>query len=231
MIARLAERQHGVVARRQLLAAGLTREASSTGYAPDAFIASTGASTRSAIACSHRGAVDGGRPRRRPRCGAEPSVRGGAVGDLDVGGAAGRHDADSRRQRPGITWHVANLPADEITFLAAIPVTTVPRTLLDLAAVLTPRSRARDQRGGGPRHTDPLSLPALLDRYPRRRGTAAIRAILGAGGIGAEVTRSELEERFLRFLAQRGLPRPELNVSIAVGGGFVEADCVGGVCA
>ena len=74
--------------------------------------------------------------------------------------------------------------------------------------------------------TDPLSIPALLDRYPRRRGTAAIRAILAESRVGAGVTKSELEERFLRFLADWGLPRPEPNVSIALRGGFVEADCV-----
>ena len=133
----------------------------------------------------------------------------------------------SRQQRPGIRWHVANLPADEITSLAAIPVTTVPRTLLDLAAVLDHREVERAiNEAEVQRYTDPLSLPALLARYPRRRGTAAIRAILRAGGMGTALTRSELEERFLRFLARWGLPRPELNVSIAVRGGFVEADCV-----
>ena len=122
---------------------------------------------------------------------------------------------------------MTNLPADEITSLAAIPVTTVPRTLLDLAAVLDHRGVERAMNEAEVRrYTDPLSLPALLARYPRRRGTAAIRAILGAGGIGTTLTRSELEERFLRFLARWGLPRPELNVPIAVRGGFVEADCV-----
>ena len=133
----------------------------------------------------------------------------------------------SRQQRHGITWHVSNLPADEITYVDAIPVTTVPRTLLDLATVLDKRGVERaineaEVQG----HTDPLSLPALLARYPRRRGTAAIRAVLAEDRIGASVTRSELEERFLQFVADRDLPRPELNVSIAVRGGFVEADCV-----
>ena len=133
----------------------------------------------------------------------------------------------SRKPRPGITWHVTSLPADEITSVAGIPVTTVPRTLLDLAAILDQRGLERAiNEAEVQRHTDPLSLPALLARYPRRRGTAAIRAILADGRIGAGVTKSELEERFLQFLTDRGLPRPELNVSIAVRGGFVEADCV-----
>ena len=133
---------------------------------------------------------------------------------------------NSRRQRPGITWHMASLPADEITSVAGIPVTTVPRTLLDLAVVLDKHGVERAiNEADVQRHTDPLSLPALLARYPRRRGGAAIRAVLAEGRIGTSVTKSELEERFVRFLADWGLPRPELNVSIAVRGGFVEADC------
>ena len=59
------------------------------------------------------------------------------------------------------------------------------------------------------------------DAVPR-----AIRDILTAAGIGTTLTRSELEERFLRFVARVGLPRPELNVPIALRGVFVEADCV-----
>ncbi len=97
----------------------------------------------------------------------------------------------SRRQRPGITWHVTNLPDDETTSLDAIPVTTVPRTRLDLAAVLDQRGVERAiNEAEVRRYTDPLSLPALLDRYPRRRGTAVIRAILDGADIGATLTRS-----------------------------------------
>jgi Protein of unknown function (DUF559) len=135
--------------------------------------------------------------------------------------------SSSRRRRPGVTWHVTNLPADEITSLAAIPVTTVPRTLLDLAAVLDHRgTELAINEAEVHRYTDPLSLPALLARYPRRRGTAAIRSILAAVALGTTITRSELEERFLRFLAQRHMPRPELNVPIALADRFVEVDCV-----
>jgi hypothetical protein len=106
-------------------------------------------------------------------------------------------------------------------------VTTVPRTLLDLASALNQREVERAvNEAEVQRRTDPLSLPALLDRYPRRRGTTAIREILAQARVGATVTRSELEERFLRFLADWGLPRPELNASIAVRTGFVEADCL-----
>jgi len=106
-------------------------------------------------------------------------------------------------------------------------VTTVPRTLLDLAAVLDRRGTERALNEAEVRgYRDRLSLPALLARYPRRRGGATIRALLRAGEIGATLTKSELEERLLRFLERGGLPRPCLNVPIFVGDRFVEADCV-----
>lgn len=47
------------------------------------------------------------------------------------------------RGRPGIQRHHAELPPDEVTGHQGIPVTTVPRTLLDLATVLTPHQLAR----------------------------------------------------------------------------------------
>lgn len=85
----------------------------------------------------------------------------------------------SRRGRSGIRWHSSEVRPDEVTVVRGIRVTTVPRTLLDLSTVLKRRPLERaineaEVQG----HTDPLSLPALLDRYPRRRGTAPIRAVL-----------------------------------------------------
>jgi uncharacterized protein DUF559 len=133
----------------------------------------------------------------------------------------------SRRRQAGIRWHSSALRGDEVTVIRGIAVTTVPRTLLDLASVVQRRRLERAiNEAEVRRYGDRLSLPALLERHPRRRSTATIRAILAAGDLGTALTRSELEERFLRFLDRRGLPQPELNVPIAVRGGFVEADCV-----
>ena len=135
----------------------------------------------------------------------------------------------SRRIRPsrGIQSHRATLPDDEITTRRGIPVTTVPRTLLDLAAAL-PRhqvehaiNEAQVQRLG-----DPIPLAALLARYPRRRGVAVARAILDDARIGSTITRSELEERFSTFLLHHGLPWPEINANIGFGDGSVECDFV-----
>ena len=65
-----------------------------------------------------------------------------------------------------------------------------------------------------------------LDRHPGRPGAPALRAILATGAIGAGITRSELEERFLALLDDAGLPAPEVNVALAHASGWVEADCV-----
>jgi Protein of unknown function (DUF559) len=131
------------------------------------------------------------------------------------------------RSRPGLKVHRALLADDERTAARAIPVTTPPRTLLDLAAILDLRSlrRAVDE-AEVLRLSDTLSLDALLTRHPRRRGTRALREILAAGRLRASITRSELEDRFLAFLDGVGLPRPEVNVPLRLSGRWIEADCV-----
>jgi very-short-patch-repair endonuclease len=119
------------------------------------------------------------------------------------------------------------LPDDEITTRRGVPVTTVPRTLLDLATVL-PSDRveqaineAEVQRLG-----NALPIAALLARYPRRRGVAVARTILDGARIGSTITRSELEDRFRAFLIHRRLPVPEVNTSMRIGDGWVECDFV-----
>jgi hypothetical protein len=113
----------------------------------------------------------------------------------------------TRRSRDGIWFRRGVLAADEVTVRAGIPATTVPRTLLDLAAVL-PRERLERAVNQAEvlRLTDALSVPDLIGRYPGRRGTAALRAVIGA--TTARVTRGELEQRFLSFAGQSGLRGP-----------------------
>jgi len=60
-----------------------------------------------------------------------------------------------------------------------IPVTTAPRTVLDLAVQSTIRQlemavNEMEVRG----ITDRLSIPDLLERYPRQRGSAKLKALL-----------------------------------------------------
>jgi hypothetical protein len=119
------------------------------------------------------------------------------------------------RSREGIQVHQAHLPADEITVHHGIPITTLTRTLFDLAAVLPERQLERALNEAEVlRRWDELSLDRLLQRYPRRKGTRAIRAVLHKRRQGATVTRSELEEQFLALVDSGGLPRPEINVLV-----------------
>jgi very-short-patch-repair endonuclease len=128
--------------------------------------------------------------------------------------------APSFRRRPGIRIRRPALQPDEITTERGIPVTTVPRTLLDLAAILRPHQLERafneaEVRG----HTDVLSLPDLMARYPRRKGIPAIRAMLA---IEPVLTRKGFEAWFRRFVRDTELPTPRFNYVVA---GF-ECDCV-----
>jgi very-short-patch-repair endonuclease len=111
--------------------------------------------------------------------------------------------------------HKARLPNDEITIHEGIPVTTVPRTLFDLAAVLPARQLERAiNEAEVLRLWDELSLDRLLHRYPRHRGNRAIRAALHQRRRGSTVTKSELEETFLRLIDAAGIPRPEINALV-----------------
>jgi very-short-patch-repair endonuclease len=156
------------------------------------------------------------------------SHRSAAVlwGILD--GSPTRVDVSVPRQRAGrdgIRPHTAALAADERTVHAGIPVTTVARTLLDLAAVLYPHALNRAlERAEALRLADQTSLVALMDRHRGRRGTANLKAAMKEG-LRPAVTESELERRFLAFVEQAGLARPRINLWLQIGGDWLEVDC------
>ena len=107
-----------------------------------------------------------------------------------------------------------------------IPVTSIHRTLLDLAGVLTRRRLERALNEAEVRRlTDRLSLPALLARHPRRRGAATLRELL-AERRHVDVTRNDFEEQFLALLDRNRLPRPRMNASLWIRGRFFEPDCL-----
>lgn len=132
-----------------------------------------------------------------------------------------------RRPPRGATIHRTRLAVDEIEERAGFAVTSLPRTLLDLAAV-APRHElakavheAEYLRLGGTE-----SLAEIVARHPGRRGIRSLRAILAEGVIGTDVTRSELEARFLRFVRRAKLPLPRTNQLVDAGGRTFECDCV-----
>jgi hypothetical protein len=129
--------------------------------------------------------------------------------------------------RSGLSLHCGVLRPDEVTHVNGIPVTSPPRTMFDIAAssTLGELERALNEmevRG----IVDELSIPDLLERYPRKRGSVKLRALLGDGVIARGVAREELERRFAAVLEDSGLPRPRRNADLAVRGRFIEADCL-----
>jgi very-short-patch-repair endonuclease len=141
-------------------------------------------------------------------------IRGGSRSEVTV--------PRGRKPREGIHVHWANLPADEVTTHHDIPVTTVPRTLFDLSAVVQ-----RDELRGAFRQaeqlrlTDPLGVGPLIERYPRKPGIPILRAIFEEARRGLNIVRSDFEERFQAFLLNAGLSIPSTNVRIE----DFEVDC------
>ena len=128
------------------------------------------------------------------------------------------------RPRTGIQVHHAALRPDEATTHDGIPVTLPGRTLVDLAGVLSADQlrRALEQA----EILRVLDTAALRSAARGRRGARALTALLDEREIGIRHTRSELEQRFLEFLRYAGLPLPETNVPLDVGGRSIEVDCL-----
>ena len=227
-MAELAGRQHGVVARRQLLELGLGRrgidERLARGrlhlvhngvYAVGHRALTTDGLWLAAVLACGPGAVASHRCAGQlwgllPRTAILPEVT----------------RPRKFRGRPGILGHHALLPPDEIGAVRGIPVTSAPRTMLDLAAVLKRRQLERALNEMEVRQLlDPLSIPDLLARHPRRRGAAALREVLADDGPGG-VSRSDLEEGFVELLDAHGLPRPRMNATLPIRERLIEVDCL-----
>jgi very-short-patch-repair endonuclease len=90
-----------------------------------------------------------------------------------------------------------------------IPVTTVPRTLVDLAGVMSLGDLARACHEAGVLHrTTPAQVAEVLDRRPNRPGATRLRRVLWGD---VHVTLSTLERRFLELLRAHGLLLPQTN--------------------
>jgi very-short-patch-repair endonuclease len=124
--------------------------------------------------------------------------------------------------------HHKALPLDEITVKEGIPVTTVPRTIFDLAAT-EPLDvvKAMLREAEFLELHDRLSLWDLVERYPGRRGIRKVKIALEA--LKDEPTderKSLFEERFVPFLRRHSLLRPRFNDWILVGDKRFQVDCL-----
>ena len=100
-----------------------------------------------------------------------------------------------------------------------IPITTVPRTLVDLASSLTESALARACHEAGVLHrTTPAHVDAVLRHLPNAPGRATLERVLHGE---VPVTLSRLESRFLKLLREAELSLPITN---RVAGGH-RVDC------
>src|SRR3954471_12688768 len=215
-IAALATRQHGVIARVQLVEIGLSLDA--IDYRVK--LGRLQPLHRGVYAVGHRAltrhgrwmaAVLAGGPGavlRRPSAAALWGIREGAPARVEIA-------APRDRRRPAIAVQRIELPDDERDEHNGIPVTTPARTLLDLAALLDEHRLTRAaERAETLRLTSPTSLAALVDRYPRRPGTPNLKRLIEDHRIVPTTTANDFERGFLTFLDANGLPRPLINESL-----------------
>ncbi|HEY1356625.1 MAG TPA: DUF559 domain-containing protein [Solirubrobacterales bacterium] len=227
----LAGRQHGVVSRRQLLDLGLKR-----GWIRVRI-------QRGQLHRMHAGVYALGRPdlplEGRWLAGV---LAGGDAAVLSHGSAAELWDIRRRRRAStveiasprstrstnGLRRHFVQRRLSEVTTRKGIPVTTLPRTIIDLAAILRVEALEAAVREAQYAHSlDPESLRRLLYEYRGCRGVARLRLCLDNLGIGPKGrTRSRLEDRFASLLARSEIPQPQLNALVDVGGELIEADCL-----
>jgi very-short-patch-repair endonuclease len=141
-----------------------------------------------------------------------------AASRVDVTTEAGRHRAT------GIRHHRArSLDAREITTHDDMPITTVARTLLDLAA--TVRGDRLERALAQAERLQLYDHAAITDVLARSNGHRGRGALAAATGRAPKWTRSKLEAQLLTLVREAGLPEPLVNEDVdAPDRGPCEAD-------
>lgn len=121
----------------------------------------------------------------------------------------------AHRRMDGVRIHrVRDLRAEEVALFEGIPVTTVARTLLDIAETETGRiveqAYAKALRM---RLVSPESMRGIVERHRNHRGAPLWRRLLMHEGRPA-FTRSQAEETMLDMIRCARLPHPELNARV-----------------
>lgn len=219
-IADLAARQHGVLSRRQLLETGVSKEmiryrvaikrlhrVYAGVYAVGHPLLSPHGRYLAAVLAGGEGAVLSHRS-----AAALWGLRPPASGPIDVTIPRG-----GSRRRPGIAIHASrSLPIDEVTAVDGVPCTSLARTLIDLAAVVTPRALARAlEQSLILRLFDRTAMEAALAGAGGRRGAGTLRRLLAELADEPPPTRNELERRFLELVRSADLPIPVVNGLVA----------------
>lgn len=131
----------------------------------------------------------------------------------------------TRHGRDGINLHLPRrLDPEQRTEQHGIPCTTVARTLVDLGSVTDETGVQRAwRRAEMLAMLDVGEVESVLGSGRGRRGATQIRMLLTESR-PEEVTRSELEERFLTLCRDAALPRPAVNTRIESNEATLEVD-------
>lgn len=221
-LAELAGRQHGAVARRQLIALGFGRRAIehmiATGRLHPVHVGvylvghrAPGPHTRhmAALLAAGQGA-------------ALSHSTAALVFGLPPGAAAGSIELTVPRQtmvrRPGLRVHrcADGLDEADLTTREGLTLTAPARTLLDIAPRLDDRAlRWAIEEARIRAIATTADLLSVTGRHPGRRGVAKLRASLDAVAGDPTLTRSEAERRLIDLVRRARLPRPRTNVDVA----------------
>jgi very-short-patch-repair endonuclease len=208
---RIASASHGVVTRAHLLSAGVSRDEIRRRVRAGGLIRvyrgvyrvghrapSTEASYLAAVLAAGEGALLCGRAAAH------------LLGLLKGTAPAPEVITRTERRIEGVRTHRSrSLDARDATTVGGIPVTTVPRTLVDIAAGLPLDALARACHEAGVRYgTTPKAVEAVLARRPTTPGGRKLRRAIHGD---VKVTLSRLEARFLELLRNAGLPLPVTN--------------------
>lgn len=129
-----------------------------------------------------------------------------------------RQGSGGPQRHGGVLVFRSSVLKDDCEELRRIPITSVPRTLLDLAAGrVSDPALARAVREAV--RLDRTTLGAVADCLARHRGRRGAGRLGGAiaryAGLPLERARSGAEVRAMEILRDAGRPLPDLNVNIA----------------
>lgn len=112
----------------------------------------------------------------------------------------------------GVVAHqISDLLPEHVTTLDGLPVTTIPRTIVDLAAVVSPlRLRGIVEDCKLERLTTPVDVGVCLASVARRGkpGVRKLTRVLDVFGDGKATSNSKLEDALFDVIVGAGLPMP-----------------------
>lgn len=216
VIAELADRQHGVVATWQLIALGMTQD--DIDYR--ARIGRLHRIHRRVYAVGYRTLTPKGhRMAAVLACGPDATLSyRSAAAHWGIGRASWKFDVTTpraTRNRKKIRAHRSVLHPEDVTVHDGIPITSVARTIVDLAAQLKPDQLTYlVEEADRHERADLRALERVMARRPHAPGIRRLQEVLKAYR-GPADTRSKLERNFRALVTKAGLPEPQYNVVLA----------------